>query len=192
MAYPQNIFLCWIQFSQLPSLDICACVGGLPAICHLCLLPLAYHWVASPKFPAVGYPMTLNSRSWNVSRRDTLTSRHGPQILPYVILHVLPLSASWLQTSFGSHMFKMVEPPRWINIEINVGIYFSIKETSQMIWVCCMLRAFLVAQKVKNLPAMQETWVWSPGREDPPEEGIATHSSILAWKIPWTGKPGGL
>ena len=46
--------------------------------------------------------------------------------------------------------------------------------------------ASLVAQLVKNLPAMQETWVQSLGWEDPLEKGKATHSSILAWKIPWT------
>ena len=45
---------------------------------------------------------------------------------------------------------------------------------------------------VKNLPAMQETWVQSLGPEDPLEKGMATHSSILAWKIPWTGEPEGL
>ena len=50
----------------------------------------------------------------------------------------------------------------------------------------------LVAQTVKNPPAMWETQVWSLGREDPLEKGMATHSSILAWRIPWTEKPGGL
>ena len=45
---------------------------------------------------------------------------------------------------------------------------------------------------VKNLPTMQETGVQSLGQEDPPEEEMATHSSILAWKIPWTEEPGGL
>ena len=49
-----------------------------------------------------------------------------------------------------------------------------------------------MAQTVKNLPAIQETWVQSLGQEDPLEKGIATHSSILAWEIPWTGEPGGL
>ena len=44
----------------------------------------------------------------------------------------------------------------------------------------------LVAQLVKNLPAMQESWVWSLGWEDPLEKEKATHSSILAWRIPWT------
>ena len=55
-----------------------------------------------------------------------------------------------------------------------------------------ILRAFLVVQMVKNLPATQETWVQSQGREDPLEEGMATHSSILTWEIPWTEEPGGL
>ena len=44
----------------------------------------------------------------------------------------------------------------------------------------------------KNLPALQETWVWSLGREDPLEKIMATHSSILAWRIPWTEEPGDL
>ena len=48
------------------------------------------------------------------------------------------------------------------------------------------------AQKVKNLPATQETQVQSLGPEDPLEKGMATHSSILAWEIPWTKEPDGL
>ena len=49
-----------------------------------------------------------------------------------------------------------------------------------------------MAQTVKNLPAIQETWVQSLGWEDPLEKGKATHSRILAWRIPWTEEPGGL
>ena len=49
-----------------------------------------------------------------------------------------------------------------------------------------MKSAFLVAQMVKNPPAMQETWVRFLGGEDPLEKGMATHSSILVWRIPWT------
>ena len=45
---------------------------------------------------------------------------------------------------------------------------------------------------VKNLPAVQETWVQSLGREDPLEKGMATHSSILTWEITWTEEPGTL
>ena len=51
---------------------------------------------------------------------------------------------------------------------------------------------FLVAQLVKILPAVQETWVQSQGQKDPLEKEMAPHSSILAWKIPWTEQPGGL
>ena len=49
-----------------------------------------------------------------------------------------------------------------------------------------------MAQLVKNLPATQETQFWSLGWEDPLEEGMATHSSVLAWRIPWTEETGGL
>ena len=51
---------------------------------------------------------------------------------------------------------------------------------------CSLEGASLVAQLVKNLPAMKETWVWSLGWEDPLEKQKATHSSILAWRIPGT------
>ena len=50
----------------------------------------------------------------------------------------------------------------------------------------------LVTQTEKNLPAVQETWVWSLGQENPLEKGMAIHSSILAWRIPWTEEPGEL
>ena len=50
----------------------------------------------------------------------------------------------------------------------------------------------MVAQTVKNRPAMWETWLQSLGWEDPLEEEMTIHSSILAWRIPWTEEPGGL
>ena len=55
-----------------------------------------------------------------------------------------------------------------------------------------MCHASLLPQSVKNLPPMQETWVQLLGREDPLEKEMATHCSILAWRIPWTEEPGGL
>ena len=61
--------------------------------------------------------------------------------------------------------------------------------------VLCKRTAFNVsypAQMVKNLPEMQETWVRFQGQEDALEEGVATHSTILAWRIRWTEEPGGL
>ena len=52
------------------------------------------------------------------------------------------------------------------------------------------VRDHLVAQRLKPLPAMRETWVQSLGQEDPLEKEMATHSSIFAWRIPWTEEPG--
>ena len=71
----------------------------------------------------------------------------------------------------------------WIKYD-NFFLYSYI----MFIWV----QASLVAQMVRSLLAMQETWIRSLGWEDPQEEGMAIHSSILAWRIPWTEKPGGL
>ena len=55
-----------------------------------------------------------------------------------------------------------------------------------------LFRASQVAQRLKHLPAMRETWVWSLGQEDPLEKEMATHSSIIAWRIPWMEEPGEL
>ena len=57
---------------------------------------------------------------------------------------------------------------------------------------CIEIWASLIAQSVKNLPVMQETWVQFLRWEDPLEKEMAIHSSILVWKIPWTEEPGGL
>ena len=67
-----------------------------------------------------------------------------------------------------------------------------VKSSSMIIFSSIHVAASLVAQVVKHLPIMQETRVQSLGREDPLEKEMATHSSILAWKIPWTEEPGRL
>ena len=59
-------------------------------------------------------------------------------------------------------------------------------------YVYTIIKASLVAQIVKNLSAMQETQIGSLGWEDPMEKEMATHSSVLAWRIPWVEEPGGL
>ena len=84
--------------------------------------------------------------------------------------------------------------------EVQTGKQWDIvsKERCESIWSprfllqFCGLRASFIAQLVKNLPTVQETRVWSLSREDPLEKEMATHSSVLAWKIPWTEEPGGL
>ena len=69
--------------------------------------------------------------------------------------------------------------------------YFSITPFHN-VFCLSIISIYLVAQTVKNLPAVQETWVWSLGWEDLLEKGMVTHSSILARKIPWTEEPQGL
>ena len=71
-------------------------------------------------------------------------------------------------------------------VYIHIYMYIYILSTTTV------FGAFLVAQMVKNLPAMQETQVQSLGRKDPLEKGMTTHSSILACRIPWTEEPSGL
>ena len=73
---------------------------------------------------------------------------------------------------------------------ITLGVRFQHMNFERYINSPCVLVASVVAQMVKNLPAMQETRVQSLGWEDPLEKEMATHSSILAWEIPWTEEPG--
>ena len=74
--------------------------------------------------------------------------------------------------------------------------YLSLSPSSRGLPLVCLCPdfplGFPVAQTVKNLPAVQETGIPSLGQEDPMEEGMATHSSILAWRVPQTEEPGGL
>ena len=71
-------------------------------------------------------------------------------------------------------------------LSMHAHMYIYMKSESESEW------ASLVAQRLKPLPAMRETWVQSLGQEDPLEKEMASHSSILAWRIPWTEEPGGL
>ena len=77
---------------------------------------------------------------------------------------------------------------RWLVMGSEFIFRVNILKTTFKGWVSCELY-LLVAQMVKNLPAMQETQVWSLGWEDPLEKGMATPSSVLAWEIPWTEHP---
>ena len=73
-------------------------------------------------------------------------------------------------------------------------LYFGAPKSLQMVTAAMKLKdvASLVAQRLKHLPPMRETWVRSLGQEDPLGKEMVTHSSILAWRIPWTEKPGRL
>ena len=74
-------------------------------------------------------------------------------------------------------------------IKANIYQYQCIQEAHHLLPSTDISGTSLVAQMVKSPPAMQETWVPSLGCEDPLEKGMATHSSILAWRIPWTEAP---
>ena len=82
------------------------------------------------------------------------------------------------QTPLSNFTFTFTRPTPIIHIV--TGLELTVERSS------------LVAQRLKRLPAMLETWVWSLGPEDPLEKKMATHSSILAWRIPWMEEPAGL
>ena len=73
-----------------------------------------------------------------------------------------------------------------LNFAMNIKLLWKLKPYFKKRW------ASLVAQRLKRLPTTQETWVWSLGREDPLDKEMATHSSILARRIPWREEPGRL
>ena len=105
--------------------------------------------------------------------------------------------SNWPRISWTSYVGRQIlyHCTTW-EAKMNIPSYLSYKwrkwDLNRIIKFAIWSWASLLAQKVKNLPEMQETWVWSLDRDDPLEEGMATHSSILAWRIPWTEEPGGL
>ena len=81
---------------------------------------------------------------------------------------------------------------RTLQFIFHVPLILSWNLISGFGFIVGLYEASLVAQVVKNLSAMQETWVQSRVWEDPLEKGMATHSNFLAWRIPWTEEPGEL
>ena len=101
----------------------------------------------------------------------------GKYVNEYNMLHILQKFISIKCDNFLENKDHVISVPTWSVF----NSYLLIKE-----W------ASFVDQSVKNLPAVQETWVLSLGLEDPLEKKMAAHSSILVWKISWTEEPGGL
>ena len=122
------------------------------------------------------------------------------------------LSRVFSSTTIWKHHFFGTQPSLWSNKSVTVSIvspsiamkWCPLDPMIFIFWTLSFKLAFslffhlhpwwasLVAQMVKRLPAMWQTWVRSLGWEDPLEKGMATHSSILAWRISWTEEPGGL
>ena len=107
----------------------------------------------------------------------------------------------WISIPFAKESSQRRD---WSRVSCIAGWFLLLNEPHTRVCVCvcvcvCIytdiyiyITASLVAQRVKSLPAVQETWIRSLGREDNLEKEKATHSSTLAWKIPWTEKPGSL
>ena len=107
----------------------------------------------------------------------------------------LMVSICYLWETHFKYRYKLI-----VTGEKNISVQLKIKRQQGLI-VCASdkigpqhrsIWAFLVAQMVKNLSTVWDTWIWSLGWEDPLEEGMATHSSILAWRTPVTEEPPGL
>ena len=95
---------------------------------------------------------------------------------------------SWVQEKLWSHQVGLLDLPTHRPALTHSSYCLKVIEGH----LKGHLGASLVAQTVKNLPAVQETCIRSLHREDPLEKGMVTHSSILAWRIPWTKEPGRL
>ena len=136
--------------------------------------------------------MVLTKDLWEEKRISGQKALVGILILPP---KAMPQHPATTHLSLSFHMKTGMIPSL---LEMGVrGKYRTTNErqTRHQTIHCCLNVIFkicLVAQTVNNLPAMWETWVPSLGGEDPLEKELATHSSILAWKIPWTEEPGRL
>ena len=104
-----------------------------------------------------------------------------PQIMQKKKLYKTKISSSMIYHKINIHII----PPRSKNRTFQKLLPLNYTSYS-------FSASFPGGSVVKNLPTIQETWVWSLGLEDPLETEIATHSSILAWKTPWTEEPGRL
>ena len=108
-------------------------------------------------------------------------SKHGP------IIHALYNKGNYSQYSITE---KNLKNNIYVCLYIHVCVCVCVCVCVYTLYI--QHRAFLVVQMIKNLPAVQGTWVQSLGWEDPLGKGMATHSSILAWRIPWAEEPDGL
>ena len=122
----------------------------------------------------------------------------------YIYSCLLPLWAALQDQQVGLPQAPVIllllhgvsEHERFCPCPLRVGSLLSMPSRSPMCKPCslqsCMFWGFSGGSVVKNLPTMQNTCIRSLGQEGPPEQGMVTHSRILAWRIPWTEEPGGL
>ena len=124
--------------------------------------------VAQQTFPSPGHVLFLR------------ISGQGERYPVFLHLHLQPIKKANVSTAMYLNKSSII-PQKQISIN-----------HQQIFRFLMVYEDFPGSSAVKNPPAVQETWVRSLGREDPLEKEMATHSSILAWKIPWTEEPGSL
>ena len=163
--------------SSLSILWHCLCLGlewkYLFQSCGLCwVFQICWH-IECSAFTASSF------RIWNSS-----TGIPSPPLALFVVM----LSKAHLTSRSSMSGSRWVITPSWLSWSWRSFLYSSSVYSCHLFLISsASVRWFyLVAQTVKNLPAIQETWVWSLGQKDPLQKGMAIHSNILAWRIPWT------
>ena len=178
-----KIFIAYYQGNTC-QLQIGICLLPLQGLNHVLLLIFNIPWkefrVESRKkaFSALGKigrtGLQIVRHFWSWFYEPILVS---PYILKSTKILHFDICTSWLSGTFWKKKKKSAD-------RVPSSPKSLIYQASPTSW------ASQVAQTVKNLPSVRETWVWSLGWEDLLQKGMATHTSILAWRIPWTEKPG--
>ena len=136
---------------------------------------------------------------WTFSVRG-VTAKPGQNSFSFTISLIDDSFLSWSLAASANKCFSFLIKSRIFTISFQEALYGSTLAypncQNHYSWalrslLCKIGFPWWLTQTVKNLPAMQVTWVWSLGWEDPLEKEMATHSNILAWRIPWTEEPGG-
>ena len=123
-----------------------------------------------------------------------LWRRNGTMLRNPVLDTSTHTQSRWYKIQYKTqqaHDSRLKKMPMFLLSQAKAGPSYSDFWPSTILWGPPTLEGFPGSSNGQELPATQETWVWSLGREDPPKEGMATHSGILAWRIPWTEEPGG-
>ena len=158
--------------------------------------PRDWTWVS-----CIGRWILYHCTTWEAQREREREVTQSCPTLCYLMDCSLPGSSvhgifqaivlEWIAVSFSKESSR----PRdrtWVShiVDRRCTVCDLSQRSRNCAYICiCVCRASLAAQRIKRLPAVQETQVWSPGWEDSLEKEMATHSSILAWRIPWTEEP---
>ena len=150
-----------------------------------------WSWSSSLTWLCLSF-LVLQSAKFSLSMKCNTFSFQTLWVTICWVIHgfYLFMSYSWMKIKWINTLEQCLTHSKHLIIVKYIYVLYSI-----YIFICKLhinFKVFLVAHMVKNLPAVQETWVWSLGQEDPLEKRMATRCSILAWRIPWTEEPGRL